>query len=96
MDRTRRSGPLGAAAERFDLPADVLAGEPRIELVGRRDLYLERHGGLLSYAPERIEAATPAGTLRVEGMGLSLTAMTPEALRIGGTILSVSWGDGPC
>ncbi len=38
MERKRREqGVLNAVAEWFDLPADVVAGLPRIELVGSRE-----------------------------------------------------------
>ena len=40
-----QGGILGGVAELFDLPADVVAGLPRLELVGNRQLYLERHTG---------------------------------------------------
>ena len=82
---------LEAVAELFDLPADVVAGLPRLELVGSRQLYLERHLGILAYSGTRIDANTPAGVLRVRGEGLSLLALTGEELRIGGRIDAVEW-----
>lgn len=38
MERNRRDrdgGVLGAVAELFDLPADIIAGLPRLEMVGQ-------------------------------------------------------------
>ena len=90
----KKQSVLYAAAELFDLPADVISGLPRIELIGARQLYLERHTGLLSYSQERIDANTPAGILRIGGLNLTLLAMTGEELRVGGTILSVEWVTG--
>ncbi len=94
MERNRRDrdgGVLAAAAELFDLPADVIAGLPRLEMVGNRQLYLEHHTGLLAYTEEQIDANTSAGVLRVRGKGLTLMAMTAGELRIGGRIESVEW-----
>jgi len=92
MERNRKgSGVLSSVAELFDLPADVIAGLPRLEMVGDRQLYLEHHTGILAYSEERIDANTTAGILRVTGSGLTLLAMTAEELRIGGTIVSVEW-----
>lgn len=82
---------LEGVAELFDLPADVVAGLPRIELVGGRQLYLEHHRGIVSYSTETIDVNTPAGILRVRGAELSLLAMTAEELRIGGNIDAVEW-----
>ena len=98
MERNRRDrdgGVLGAVAELFDLPADILAGLPRLEMVGSRQLYLEHHTGLLAYTEDRIDANTSAGVLRIKGEQLTLLAMTAGELRIGGRIASVEWV-GPC
>lgn len=100
MERNRREkegGVLSTVAELFDLPADVVAGLPRLEMVGSRQLYLEHHTGILAYSREQIDANTAAGVLRVRGEGLDLLAMTAGELRIGGRIASVEWvGVGGC
>ena len=94
MERNRRErdgGVLETVAELFDLPADVVAGLPRLEMVGSRQLYVERHTGILSYSQELIDVNTSGGVLRVKGEGLTLVAMTGEELRISGSISSVEW-----
>ena len=82
---------LNTVAELFDLPADVVAGLPRLEMVGSRQLYLEHHTGILAYSTEQIDANTTTGVLRVRGSGLTLLAMTADELRIGGGIAGVEW-----
>lgn len=94
MDRNRKDrngGVLDTVAELFDLPADLVAGLPHLEMVGSRQLYLEHHAGILAYSEEQIDVNTSAGALRVRGEGLSLLAMTAEELRIGGRIAAVEW-----
>ena len=92
MERNRKERVvLSTVAELFDLPADVVAGLPRLEMVGSRQLYLEHHAGILAYSEEQIDVNTSAGALRVRGEGLSLLAMTAEELRIGGRIAAVEW-----
>ena len=85
MERNRKEKGrvLDSVAELFDLPADVVAGLPRLELVGDRQLYLEHHTGLLAYSDTQIDANT--------GERLTLLAMTAEELRIGGRIEAVAW-----
>jgi len=78
-------------AELFDLPADVVAGLPHMEMVGSRQLYLEHHTGILSYSDTQIDANTPMGVLRIRGERLTLLAMTAGELRIGGKIMAVEW-----
>ena len=92
MERNRKeSRVLDTVAELFDLPADVVAGLPRLEMVGSRQLYLERHTGILSYSEEQIDVNTTGGVLRIRGTRLALMAMTAEELRIGGEIAAVEW-----
>lgn len=94
MERNRKEktgGVLSTVAELFDLPADVIARLPHLELVGDRQLYLEHHTGILSYSEEQIDANTVTGVLRIRGERLTLLAMTAEELRIGGTIVSLEW-----
>ena len=94
MERNRKEktgGVLSTVAELFDLPADVIARLPHLELVGDRQLYLEHHTGILSYSEEQIDASTVTGVLRIRGERLTLLAMTAEELRIGGTITSLEW-----
>ena len=43
------------AADVFDLPADVIAALPHIELIGDCQLLMNRHEGILSYSTERID-----------------------------------------
>ena len=55
MERSgKREGLLEKTAEVFDLPGDVVAGLPRIELTGSRELRMENHKGILSYGGEEI------------------------------------------
>ena len=89
--RKREGGLLDTVAELFDLPADVVAGLPRLEMVGSRQLYLEHHTGILAYDESRIDVNTSAGVLRISGESLSLLAMTAGELRIGGRIGGVEW-----
>lgn len=93
MERRKGNGGrmLSTVAELFDLPADIVAGLPRLEMVGDRQLYLERHMGILAYSETQIDVNTAGGVLRVTGEGLSLLAMTGEEVRIGGRIAAVEW-----
>lgn len=92
MERNRKGGGvLSSVAELFDLPADVVAGLPRLEMVGNRQIYLEHHTGILAYSEEQIDVNTASAVLRVRGQGLCIVAMTAEEVRIGGRIAAVEW-----
>ena len=82
---------LTEAAEMFDLPADVLAGLPHVELVGNRQFYMERHRGIISYSDTTIDINGDQLLIRVHGQGLALVSMTDNALRIKGEISKIEW-----
>ena len=52
--RKREKNVLAGAAELFDLPADVVAGLPRVELLGDHQLRMENHQGILAYGSDEI------------------------------------------
>lgn len=41
------------ALERLELPVNIAAGVARIELLGNRELYMDRHRGVLPTPPRR-------------------------------------------
>ena len=87
----KKSQLMTEAAEMFDLPADVVAGLPHVELMGNRQFYMERHRGILSYSGEVIDINGDKLLIRVRGQGLELVSMTSDALRIRGDISQVEW-----
>ena len=87
--KSRRFGFLERAAETFDLPADALAGLPKVELVGDGELRVENHKGILAYGREEIHISGGPFVVKVTGEGLELRAMTGLELLITGRIAGV-------
>ena len=77
------------AMERLDLPVEMAAGVPRMELMGQRQFFMDQHKGVLSYSTECIELGGGGLVVRLTGRQLQLLAMTEEELRVGGTIEKV-------
>ena len=71
------------AMDRLDLPV------ARMELLGNRSLYIDRHRGVLAYSTEAVDINAGTVVVRVRGEGLELAVMTDEELRINGVIRSV-------
>ena len=86
----RRRSLLEQTARVFDLPADVVAGVPRVELTGDGQLRMENHRGILAYGEEEICISGGAYIIKVSGQGLQLRSMNPLALLITGHIHTVS------
>ena len=87
--RGKRESILERTAEVFDLPGDVVAGLPRIEITGSRELRMENHKGILAYGTEEIHINGGKLIVRVQGAGLELRAMNAGQLFITGTIQGV-------
>ena len=87
--RTKREGLLERTAEVFDLPGDLVAGLPRVELTGNRELRMENHKGILAYGTEEIHISGGKLILKVRGAGLELRAMNASELLITGTITGI-------
>ena len=87
--KDRTGGVLDTVAELFDLPADVVAGLPRVELLGDRQLRMENHKGILAYGTEEIHISGGKLIVKVRGAGLTLRAMNASELLITGEIAGV-------
>ncbi len=86
-----KEGLLLRASKLFDLPADALAGAPRVEMIGDGELRMGPHRGILAYGPEEIHISGGSLVVVVRGGGLELRAMTPEELLVTGTITAVEF-----
>ena len=85
----RREGFLERTAQIFDLPADAVAGVPRLELVGKGELLTERHKGILAYGDREIHISGGTYVVKVTGEELELRAMTGLELLITGRITGI-------
>ena len=79
---------LERTAQALDLPGEVV-GLPRVELIGRGELRMENHRGILSYGEDEVMVSGGGLILRVRGSGLELKAMNAGELLITGRISAV-------
>lgn len=89
MSAERRESLLERASQVLDIPADAVAGLPRLELLGDRELRMEYHRGILAYGTEEIHISGGKLVVRVRGAGLELRSMNPTELLITGRIASL-------
>ena len=88
-ERRNRERILERTAEVFDLPGDLVAGLPRVELIGDRQPRMEHHRGILAYGTEEIHISGGRIILKVRGEGLELRSMNAGALLITGRIQGI-------
>ena len=84
--RQKREGLLERTAQVLDLPGDVVAGLPRVEITGSRELRMENHKGILAYGPEEIHVSGGKLIIKIRGSNLELRAMNAGELLITGEI----------
>ena len=90
MERSgRKERLLERTAEALELPGDVVAGLPRIELTGDRELRMENHRGILAYGSDEIQIAGGRLVVKVRGENLELLAMNAGELLITGALRGV-------
>lgn len=87
----RKESLLVRASQALEIPGDAMAGLPRIELLGDRELRMEYHKGILAYGTEEIHISGGKLVVRVKGAGLELKSMNPTELLITGQILSLDF-----
>lgn len=92
MNRSRRL--LLQVSQKLDLPSDVLAGIPRIELIGLSEMSLEPHKGLLEYSEDRISVSTSIGNVIAVGTGLVIKRMNISRITVVGTIHHIQLMEG--
>lgn len=85
---------LTKAAEKLDLPADIAAGLPHMELNGFRECSLDCHTGILEYEKHEIVVALNIGTVTIQGSGLELRLMQRDCLRVTGNIERILFSGG--
>ncbi len=87
MKRARKL--LENAAARLDLPEDLAAGLPKLELTGFSKLTLTQHRGVLEYTGEAVTVALSEGRVRITGSGLSISLMNRGFLILSGALRGI-------
>lgn len=89
MHGRKQDGILEKTARAFGIPGDVVAGLPSVQVVGRHEVYMHNHRGIVAYGEEEIHISGGKILIRVRGHGLQLRSMNPEDLVITGDIFAV-------
>ncbi len=85
---------LTEISQKLQLPSEVLAGVPKIELTGTQQVAMEPHQGLIEYGMEQISVRSSLGAVRITGSNLKILVMNSRRITIGGTIDRVEWVEG--
>lgn len=78
-------------ADATELPADIVAGSPRITLIGSGEVQIINHTGLLGFGEEQLRFGSRRGDILIEGERLRLRTMNRFEVLIVGRIFRVSF-----
>jgi len=82
-----------AMAEFLDIPRDLVLDLPRVTVVGRNELYIENHRGVIEYNLNRLRINLSRGYLEIEGNDLEIKALMADEMKIGGEVLTIKYMD---
>ena len=87
MNKVRRF--LSDTADKLDLPADILANIPKMEVTGFREFSIDAHQGLLEYETHCIRIDTDLGRIALNGKGLTIKLMNRSRITIRGDLYTI-------
>lgn len=88
MTKQKRWQRVGAM---LDIPSDITADVARVTILGKTELSVENHGGIIEYSGELLRLRINGGELRISGRELMLTLIAVEEVRVKGHITAVQY-----
>ena len=79
-------------ADVLDLPRDLLSDLFRLTLIGRGQLCIENHKGIIIYEDDLIRVAVRGGAIAVTGRGLKVRSVYTHEISIEGQIDNIDLG----
>ncbi len=75
----------------LDLPEETVEAVPKLTMLGRSDLLVENHKGVLQYGECTVRLFTEEGILCIAGEGLSLMELGASRAYVKGTLCGVAY-----
>jgi sporulation protein YqfC len=92
MSARRAGGWTRSLAETFDIPREVIVDLPKITIMGRLELLIENHRGIVEFHPTVVRLRTACGTVTVTGSSLTLGELSESRVSIRGAVDGVRYG----
>lgn len=88
MAKQKRWQRVGAL---LDIPDDITMNATRVTMIGKNELLVENHKGIIEYTSDLLRMKVDDGELCISGTNLSLAVIESEQVRVGGTIAAVRY-----
>ncbi len=77
-----------SVSESTGIPAEVISDTPKLEITGRKVLYIENHKGIKSFTDTSVAVKTSLGLIWAEGKNITIKEINKEYIKINGTFTS--------
>jgi sporulation protein YqfC len=91
--KNRKDAVRQAMAEFLDIPRDLVMDLPTVTVVGRNELYIENHRGVIEYNINRLRINLSRGHLEIEGKELEIKALMADEMKVTGEVLAIKYMD---
>lgn len=91
MDKKREA--IKVMADLLEIPRDLVLDLPKLTVVGRSEIHLENHRGIIEYSLNRVRVNLARGYLELEGSDFEIKALLPDEMVITGEIRSIRYLD---
>lgn len=78
-------------SEVLELPKDIMLGLPKITMVGKVEIHIENHKGIIEYSKEIIRINTSEGILKITGKNMDIKNIITEEVRVTGEVISIEF-----
>mgnify|MGYP000847448205 FL=1 len=73
-------------SEALELPKEIVLDLPKISLIGKIQLIIENHKGIIEYTPMQIRIGSNSGIIKIQGKNLYIKTIVKEEIIITGEI----------
>ncbi len=82
-----------AMTDFLEIPRDLIFDLPKLTIIGKTEIYLENHRGIIEYSLTRIRIGLSRGFLQIEGQDLEIKALMPDEMSLSGEVHSIRYID---
>ncbi len=89
--RTREHPLKKRIADTYELPKDVVMGQPVVTVLGRTEMNIENYRGIIEYTDVLIRIQTKIGQIRITGKNLRVDYYTNDDMKLTGQIEAIEY-----
>lgn len=78
-------------SEKFELPKDVVLDVPKITIIGRHEITIENHKGIIAFKDNLIKVNTKEGPINIYGKNFEILYIATSTITISGYFDSIEY-----